>query len=194
MIIFPEHIRPQSVTPEYVDYGSLVKPIFGGDILRTNRKGSRFRVSVSLPPIPAGSEGVISDIIRGKSQGMRMLWEQGFDVRKVGSPVIDGDDQQGTSLSIRGFEPNIKLPKDLFFSFEQDSKSRLHILTEAATVDAFGAVTLAIEPELRVLTVDGSTCSFHKPVIDGFVEGDDWAWTISLSKQIGASFDLVERW
>lgn len=196
MITFPTTLRPQNVNAQFKSYGFLTKPLFGGDILRTNRPGSRFALAVTLPPVSTKARsGVLSDLIKGQSEGLRVLWEQGLEISPaIGTPLIDGAAQAGTSLNVKGLTPYTSILKDMFFSFEQSGESRLHIVTAEAQADANGDITLSIEPELRVSTADEAPVNFTAPVIDGFVEGESISWALTLGGLIIISFELIERY
>lgn len=197
MITLPEWAIPQTVEPRYVDYGFNSQPILGGAITRTNRLGNRFALSVTMPPFPNEREGriLISRLIRAKSQGLQLRWPQsGFKSKAFGSPVIDGAGQLGTTLNLTGFTEGAVIREGQFFSFTQNGRSYLHQSAAESVADALGDVALTIEPELRVATVDGAVCDFNSPVVDGVVQGEEWAWNISLAHDTNISFDLVERY
>lgn len=197
MITLPASVSPQVFTPRILDHGLWNKGILGGSFTRTNRKGNRFAVKVTLPPIYSDTvgAGVAQDIRSAITQGMQVNWEQGaLETGSVGTPVVNDDDVTGTSIPLRGLTPLLTLPKGRFFSVTHDGKSYLHTLSADAQVGANGEVTVVIDPELRVYLSDGDACEFVSPVIQGVIQMPEWEWNLRLDKHLDLSFDLVERW
>jgi len=133
-------------------------------------------------------------LVRGKTDGIITRWEQGA-LRRVpaGAPVLDGADQQGTSLTVRDAEPNTVFRDGQMFSLEHDGGHYLHMIVAEVLADASGAATLTIEPPLRVIADDGDPLEFAEPVIEGVIEGERWEWELSLNQDYGFTITLEER-
>jgi hypothetical protein len=65
-------------------------------------------------------------------------------------------------------------------------------VTAEAIASATGTATLAIEPMLRVSPPLNAVCHFGKPMVEGFILGDGFAWEMSLANFVGMGFDLAE--
>ena len=205
MIDLPEDPAPQGADAALVDFGAFLTPSLGGPVQRVERMGTRFRISVNLPPMfhepeqngpDAGQSGRkwLSALVRGKQEGARMPFPMlGFDPGTPGTVLVNGADQSGRTLIVDGATPNYPFRDGQFFSVETGGQHFLHMVVEEAFASAGGGATLSIEPMLRRSPTDNSPCHFGKPMIEGFIMGDEMMWNIALANLVGLSFDLVER-
>jgi hypothetical protein len=195
MVILPDHPTPQSATPGLVDFGAFLTPALGGPVQRVERMGTRFRISVAMPPMknPTLGRQWIARLVRGKQEGARMAWPlQGFDPGTPGNVRVDDAGQSGRSLRIIGATPNYIFREGQFFSLEISGRHFLYMVTAETFADAAGNQTLNIEPMLRVSPPANALCHFGKPMVEGFILGDAFAWDMSLANFVGMGFDLAE--
>lgn len=77
-----------------------------------------------------------------------------------GSPVVDGNNQDGTLLAVRGLPTNsvVGLVGDRF-----QLGDHLHELTQDATTNASGKVDLHFLPDIRFIPVDGQALNVSTP-------------------------------
>jgi hypothetical protein len=113
-----------------------------------------------------------------------------------GTPVVDGVGQTGVNLAIRG-APNSTtawLRKGDYVSFA--SVASLHILTADANTDGTGRATLALEPPLRLATVDGDAVEINRPVVQCMLADSTQQWTTVPGGKPTATMvlDCVEAW
>jgi hypothetical protein len=194
MVELPDDTAPNGATMALLDFGMTLRSSTGAGSLRLNRKGSRWRASISLPPMPhAKGRIVIARLVKGKREGLRipfpLLESQGIP----GSPVVDGAAPTGHSLPVRGLTPGYAIKEGYWLSIEDgDGQHYLHTITAAAVADASGDATLTIEPELRTDFADGDTIHLAEPMIEGFVQGEEWGWSIPLDRLIRIEFPLEE--
>ena len=119
MIDVPSTPSPASATPGLIDFGGFLTPALGGPVQRVERMGTRFSLSVVMPPMINTSTGRIwiARLIRGKQEGIRMPWPlQGFDPGSPGNPLVNGAGQSGRTLIADGFTPNYIAREGQFFS------------------------------------------------------------------------------
>ena len=201
MKVLPTTPAPQVATPSYVDFGATLTPSLGGSEQRINRLGNRFRLSVTMPPMQNKEAGrvFIARLIRGHSEGLRMNFPLGgFNPgteAEIGSPVVSGSSQSGRLLNLRGFTPGYTVKEGQFFSILTGTPEGhfLYQADEEVTANFTGAIQLTINPLLRVSPDDGDICFFHKPKIEGLVEGSDWQWDYALDYNVGIEFVIKER-
>ena len=194
MIDLPDEPGPVSATPALLDFGAFLTPPLGGPLQRIDRLGGRFRISVSMPPL-RGAQGRVwvSRLIRGKSEGVRMpLPLQGFDPGAPGSPVVDTAGQAGSTLKLRGCTPNYIFREGQFFSVVTGGRHHLISVAAETIAGSDGKVTLPIHPLIRVQHLDGDVVHVGKPMIEGFVVGEELAWEMQLAGFVGLSFELQE--
>jgi hypothetical protein len=132
-------------------------------------------------------------LIRGKQEGVRIPWPlQGFDPGLPGDIRVNGASQSGRSLIVDGATPNYVFREGQFFSIETASQHYMYMVTGEVIANGSGAATLAIEPMLRTAPADNDVCHFGKPMIEGFIMGDQFQWEMALADFVGMAFDVVE--
>lgn len=196
MKVLPSSPAPQGATPSYVDFGSTLTPALGGAEQRINRLGNRFRLAVTMPPMENKDEGrvFIARLIRGRSEGVRMKFPlSGFNPGDPGSPVVNGGGQSGRLLQLRGFASGYTVKEGQFFSIEKGGSHYLYQADEEVSANGAGVMQLTINPLLRASPVDGATCHFAEPMIEGLIEGSDWQWDYALDYSVGLEFVIKER-
>lgn len=195
MIDLPLMPAPRSATPSLVDFGATLRPPLGGPLQRINRQGNRWTISVQMPPMRSHSEGRIwiARLVKGKTEGVRMAFPlQGFVPGPAGEPLVNGSGQSGRNLSIKSATPNYRFREGQFFSVSTGGRHHLMMVDEETGVAADGTATLPISPMLRVQHLDNDPLSVGRPMIEGFVVGDQQAWEMQLADFIGLSFDIEE--
>lgn len=195
MIELPDGVVPNMVQPALIDFGSVQRPPLGGPLQRVNRLGNRFRVSVSLPPILNRDLGrvIVSRLLRAKTEGIRIEWELvGIEQGSPGSPLVKGAGQAGSSLLCDGFRAGYGFSEGFWLSIAVSGQHYLHNVAVSGSADGAGEATLTLTPPLRVSPADNSPVHLQKPMIEGLVMGDEWAWEYSLAHHVGISFDIEE--
>lgn len=196
MIDLPEEPSPQAADASLLDFGAFLTPSLGGPVQRVERMGSRFRLAVSMPPMPGPRVGRqwVSALIRGKQEGARMPFPlQGFEPGSPGTVLVNGASQSGRTLIVDGATPNYPFRDGQFFSILTGGQHYLHMVSGEVLASNTGTATLTIEPMLRVSPADNAECHFAEPMIEGFIMGEAALWSMSIGQLIGMSFELVER-
>lgn len=182
--------------PAYVDFGGVLRPILGGGAdQKLNRLGDRFALEGTTPPLPLAETGRvwIARLIRAQREGALLAWPQpSLDVGAPGAPVVDGAGQQGSALSIRGLTAGYVLREGQFFSILQSGRRYLHSVMADAVASGTGVAVVAIAPMLRVRPANGAIVEVAEPMIEGFLEGNERSWTLSLAAHVGLSFRVRE--
>lgn len=195
MIDLPEYPSPNAAEAGLIDFGAFLQPPLGGPLQRIDRMGNRFKLSVSLPPMVSATDGRrwVSRLIRGKTEGVRMPYPLlGFHPGSPGEPVVHTAGQTGRVLIIRAAQPNYIFREGQPFSIETGGRHHLVFVDGETIVPDVGIVSVPISPMLRVAHLDGDPVHVGKPMIEGFIMGDQQLWSMSVEHHIGLSFDLVE--
>lgn len=191
MIELPDSPAPNGMEPTLLDYGSVQR---GAAALRVNRPGSRWRMGFTYPPmLPDVSRKFVARLVRAKRDGVRITLPLIVPQGLAGSPVVDGAGQAGTALALRGLAPAYIAREGFWLNVvEADGTSYLHKVFETGVADGDGKVTLEIDPPLRAPFADGDRVELSAPWIDGFVDGEDWSWTVPLNRLIAVGFVVEE--
>lgn len=194
MITLPSLPAPNGVRLGLLDFGFIQRPITGAAAQRVDRKGNRFQADFTFPPMKANTARVFTSRLQtAKREGIRMeVPLLDVDQGSPGSPVVDGANQTGTSLNIRGLTPGYEFKEGFWLSILAGSGQYfLHNVRGDVTADGLGDATITIEPALRVLFPDGAVIDLVTPKIEGLVT-NDLAWEIPTNRLVQVSFTMEE--
>lgn len=195
MIDLPDSPSSRSAMPSVQDFGGTLKPSTGGQAQRINRLGTRYKIAVTLPPLANQRDGRVwvNRLVRGMQEGARMPYPLlDFDPGTPGAFVVDGAGQAGTSLALRGGTPFYAFKEGQPFSIEVDGQHYLDFIAAGAIADAAGDATITLSQMLRVSSADGDPVHLAKPMIEGFIEGDEVSWNIAVERLVGIEFTIAE--
>ena len=194
MIELPALAVPNGASPGLIDFGGFLTPGLGGRVQRINRLGNRFKIAVSYPPLPADGMGriVVSRLIRGKTEGVRIEMPLLYDPGIPGQPRVNGGGQAGRTLVCDGFAPNYSIREGQWFSHEFAGGRCLYNVDQQLTLSNTGTGTINLSPMLRVQPADNDVLNFTRPMIEGFVKGEEWRWEMSLEHNMAIQFEIEE--
>jgi len=194
-VTLPTTILPVSADAALMRFGIDLVPPLGGVTQRVSRIGSRFRVALAYPPMSAvNGKAMLAALNSADTSGTSVIaaFPQPTFSGSVGSPLVNGASQSGSSLICDGFTAGASIPAGTMFSFTKSSRIYLHMVTTAATASGAGAATLAIAPMLRVSPADNAALSFASPQIEGLIEGESVGWSVSSAGHYQIGFSLAE--
>ena len=193
MILFPQTPAPNGCTATLIENGGTMRSP-SGVADRFDRLGGHYVVNLTFPPMPNDGEGrkFVAKLIRAKRQGMKIDFPLlGVYQGLPGAPVMDGANQTGHTISVRGFTPHYAGGEGFWFSVTfADGSVKLHNVS-AFQASAAGLATFSIEPAIGGPLPDGAALQFAVPMIEGYIEGGDW--NMSLARNIEFSVMLEER-
>ncbi|MDF1506504.1 hypothetical protein PYV61_26350, partial [Roseisolibacter sp. H3M3-2] len=108
-ILLPHLPGIRSAEPELMDFGNVLQGPQGGAAQRLNRIGDRFAISVELPPALSATHGriYVARLLKARREGALYPFPQpGLEIGAPGLPVVDGNDQAGSVLKVRGATPH----------------------------------------------------------------------------------------
>lgn len=195
IVELPEDPAPNGVQVALRDFGMHLEPSTGAEVLRVDRKGSRHRLMVSLPAMPTDQARVfISRLKRAKRQGLRIPFPL-VDVNQgsPGAPVVDGAVPTGHTLPLRGLTPGYACKEGYWLSIEDENgRHYLHSVSISGRAAADGTLEVELDEALRWPFEDGATVHLAKPMVEGFVRGEEWQWAIPVDRLIRLEFPLEE--
>lgn len=135
----------------------------------------------------------IGSRLRAVTEGATVVFEWPQPTQSsLGSPLVNGGAQAGTSLICDGFSAGATIPALAYFSFSAGGRYYLHTVTTQATANGSGQVTLNISPMLRVSPADNAALDFVTPKIEGFMDVGDVEWNEDTPFHVGCQFTVVE--
>lgn len=195
MITLPTDPQPSEATAGLIDFGGLLTPILGGPVQRINRLGNRHKLAVSLPPMLNKEQGRhwISRLMRGKTEGVRMSFPlMGFDVGVPGAPKVNGAGQSGRTINLMGCTPYYVFREGQPLSIVSGNQHYLYFSDGVATVSPTGTVALPISPMLRIQPAHNDFVAVAHPMIEGYIEGNELSWSMSIGGLVGLQFEIKE--
>lgn len=195
MIEFPENNAPypNSWQPSLLDYGGVLRSAMGGATQRINRLGSRFRVALSYPPLPEPNGRIfVNRLLRAKQEGIRIPVPLAAEQGIPGDARVSGSASIGTTLNLRNLHPVYAGKEGYWLSIEKAGQHYLHSVAAGFIADAGGNAVATIYPPLRIPFADGDKVHLAKPMIEGFIDGDELSWEMSLAHHQHISFTIEE--
>lgn len=153
--------------------------------------GARWQVELSLRNLPDHRFASWSDLY---IQGTSFLWpipQPGFTPDNAGAPVVDGDNQLGTSLTLRGVTPGYTVSKDRWITVTTDGVARTYQMTQDAVASGTGALVLSLNPMLIRAPSDGDAVELVTPSLTGLIVFSSFERTAGFSRT--APFLLRQR-
>ncbi|MCG7350013.1 hypothetical protein [Sphingomonas sp. ACRSK] len=193
------HLRIKSFALRPRLFSGEQEGALGGPDLPIPRPGDRFAVDVATTQFRNESEGrrMVAALFEASNGSAIMRIVQPNKKRLiVGKGVmVDGTDQGGMTLSLRGLVPGAALTRGNFFSIVHGGQRYVHMIagTGSAIADDAGRIALPIWPMLRFLTIDGEPAEFDAPMIEGKLLGFDKGASFVRAKTEPLSFSIQER-
>lgn len=193
-IELPDWAVPNGASPALIDFGHINRPATGAEVGRVDRKGNRYRATVTLPPMtPQESRVVISRLIGAKSEGLRidfpLLEKQG----SPGAPVVDGAGQAGATLALRGLTRGYTFREGYWLSIvDENGRHYLHNCRTTLRVGDDGLAVITLGEHLRWPFLDGAAVQLAVPQMEGIVDGSEWGWQIPVNRLVAIEFPIEE--
>lgn len=192
-ILLPQPRLPNKAVPRLIDKGAVMP---GAVDQRLNRLGNRYALDISYPRLRPEPDGRVlaSRVKQAVTQGALFAFPQpGLAIGTPGAPVVNGGGQAGSILALRGFAAGYAVREGQFFSIIHAGRRYLHAAGTDAVAAGDGALALAIVPMLRIVPVDGATCEFAQPYIEGFIPGAAAEIEQTIAKSMLPTITITER-
>jgi hypothetical protein len=136
---------------------------------------------------------MVARLIAAKQEGLEVAFPLLDSQGAAGATVVDGAGQSGKTLLIRGGTPGYFCKEGYWLSIENgDGQHYLHNVKTGGRFDGSGELSITLNEALRYPFADGDTVHLGKPMVQGFIEGDEWAWRHSVDRVIPIEFTLEE--
>ncbi len=194
VIELPPWAVPNGASPSFIDFGNVLRPSTGAELLRVDRLGSRYKVRLSFPPFTDPDRGrvIVSRLIRAKRMGLRVEYPLTHR-QPLQDALVDGAGQAGTTLNIRGLIPGMVVREGFWLNIVRSNGQHfLHNVAGEVVTNAGGRLALPLSEMLRRPFADGDKVRFVRPMVEGIVDGDEQAWSLSVEHFVGIEFTVEE--
>ena len=182
--------------PALMSRAAIMEPVGQGVSQRLGRVGDRFRIDFTIVPMELESDGrrAIADLQMAQAEGGRVIYPQpGFAIGTPGAPTVDGAHTGGTALAITGATPHYAVRKGQALNLIVSGRYYLYFAAANAILDENGAGTVTLTTPMRKHMAGGETVVLAKPVIEGWLDGNERNWTIDNTRTVGLQFTVTER-
>lgn len=195
-------LSAQTSEPGMPDYGVLQKPVLGGGrIGKVDRLGGGHTLTFAIAPQDMEPDGrkLVARCQMAKRLGVILRLSQvGFDVgapmRADGTPItVSSATAGGLSVPITGAAPGYAIRLGQAFNINRNGHRYLYFAGAQTVLNASGAGIVTLTAPLRTKLLGGEQVQLVKPVIEGWIEGDNFSWPIDMQRTVGLQFNVVER-
>lgn len=115
-----------------------------------------------------------------------------LDPGAPGNVLVNGGTASGSTLPVDGATPGYVFRAGQPFSIVTGGRHHLYWNAVEVIANSSGQATLTIDPPLRKQPADNDVCNFGIPMIEGFIEGDEFSWQMSVDRILGFQFTIRE--
>lgn len=192
VLTLPTTPAPSRMGIELLTNKNVLVSALGGNEQERQRKGSRYALTFTLPPMRYAQSMAWDDLMAEGATVLMRVHQPGFDTGSPGAPRVNGAGQAGTSLAIDGLTPGHVLKKGQFVSVVTSGRRFLYRLAADVTANGSGQATAALRTMLRYPLSDNDVVEIDQPVIEGFVR-DMQSWEVGVDRLVQLSFTVRER-
>jgi hypothetical protein len=195
-VILPQPRLPQGCVIRMLDWGADLTPVMGGVTQRLNRIGSRWQLVITYPRLKPEPDGriLMAAIRRAKTLGAIFPVPQpGLVIGNPGAPVINGANQAGSFINLRGFVPGYGVRSGQFFSIIVGGQRYLYQADQDWLASDQGTLVMPITPMLRLSPDDGAVVEFAQPYIEGTLSGNVAEVELAIARAQPAALTITER-
>lgn len=190
-------IHMQSAEVAAPDYSSLQIPILGGRTAKVDRLGGGFLLKFTTPPMPMAGDGrkFAARCQRAKRQGIIVEIPQPDLV--IGAPgtgiTVQSATSGGYNVAITGAAVGYVVREGQALNIAKNGHRYLYYAAADLTLNGSGAGTLSLTSPLRTQLAGTEAINLAAPVIEGWMQGDNFAWAIGSNRTVSLEFEVLER-
>jgi hypothetical protein len=191
MIDLPTFAVPGSAIPMFMDAGFTQRGV--QSLARIDRKGSRYKLACTYGPYtPEQGRIMVSRLIAAKQEGLRIEFPLLHSQGSPGSPLTVGAVSTGKTLPLDGLTPGYMCKEGYWLSLVKSGRHFLHSVRVGGRASSTGTLTITLNEMIRDSFADNTVVHLAKPMVEGFVEGDEWSWSLAVDRVIPIEFALEE--
>ncbi|MGF7152517.1 hypothetical protein [Novosphingobium gossypii] len=190
-------LRCMAADPALLSWAVLQEPAMGAGVTqRVGRMGDRFSQGFSTPEMTYESEGrrAIALLQMAQRQGGRVRYRQpGFRVGAPGAPLVNGGHMGGTTLALKALTPRYAVSQGQALNVTVAGRSYLYFAAENAIADAAGNTSVLLTTPMRTFLSGEEAVELARPVIEGWLDGNQRDWSVDTACTVGLKFTVTER-
>ncbi|MGE4321921.1 MAG: hypothetical protein AB7E60_02705 [Sphingobium sp.] len=190
-------LKCQVPEPSMPDYGVLQSPVLNGPSNKIDRLGGGFLIKYSLPPEMMEPDGrrIVARCMLAKRFGAILAYPQvEFAVGTPGNVItVAGAHDGGMAVAITGATPDYAVRLGQALNIIRHGHPYLYFAARQVVLDGSGAGSIPLTTPLRTKLLGAEPVNLVRPVIAGWITGDNFSWPIDMQRTVGLSFDLQER-
>lgn len=191
MIELPDFAHPGSMQVQYLDAGFTQRGV--QSLARIDRKGGRFKLALTYGPYePERARVMVSRLLAAKQEGLRVEYPLLHSQGAPGAVRLNGAVASGRVLPLDGFARGYFCKEGYALSLVKDGRHYLHTVKVGGRANESGQLTITLNELLRDSFPDNAVVNLAKPMIEGFIDGDTWAWGAAVDRVTPIQFTLEE--
>lgn len=198
-LALPSHTGQASITLRAVNQTAMSMSPFTYKQQIHNHAGQRWEAEIQLPAMQrADAEQWLAWLLslNGRAGTFLMGDPLGATPRGAlgGTPLVNGANQTGSSLTIDGCTANVTgwLKAGDYIQLGSASTATLHKVLQDANTNGSGQVTLDLWPSIRTAPADNSTVVTNNCVGRFRLNSGEQDWSIKTASIYGITFAAVE--
>lgn len=192
VLTLPTSPAPANMAIGMVSAKNTLIPAIGGAEQELLRKGSRYALTFSMPPMRYVTSMDWDDLMAEGDTVLMRVFQPGFESGAPGSPRVMGAGQAGSSLIVDGLTPQYPIRKGQFLSIITGGQRFLYRARADVVADADGEATIPLRTMLRRSPADNDIIEIAEPMIEGFIR-DLGEWAVGVDRLVGLRFTVRER-
>lgn len=190
VIELPDFAHMGGAVPTFMDAGFTQRGV--QSLGRIDRKGARYKMACTYGPFaPEQGRVMVSRLIAAKQEGLRIEFPLLHSQGSPGAPRLSAAVTTGRTIPIDGLTPGYFCKEGYWLSLEKEGQHYLHSVRVGGRAED-GTLTVTLNEMLRDSFPDNTVVHLAKPMVEGFVEGDEWAWSLAVDRVIPIEFAIEE--
>lgn len=191
VLALPSVPAPAGMGIELLTNKNVLVSALGGDEQERQRKGSRYALTFTMPPMSYVTSMAWDDLNAEGATVLMAVYQPGFDVGSPGTPRVNGAGQGGIFLTVDGLTPGYVVRKGQFLNVVTLGRHYLYRAAADATANASGQAQIQLRTMLRFPPQDNDVVKLAAPMIEGFVR-DMKSWEVGVDRLVAIQFKVRE--
>lgn len=192
-LVLPTDPRPSSMTPRPISSRNEQRPASQGPVNRYMSPGTRWAWDNVMPPLSYVESLAFDDLLSESDTIIMDILQPGLDTGAPGSPTIDGANQIGRTLNLKGLTPDYVFRKGQWISFPVLGQLFAYKVRTTITAGSDGKVALPLLTLLRLPPANNAVVDVARPRAEGFATVDDGSLEVDVDGLVHLRFTLEER-